>query len=415
MASIRWSPQPPARGGVFAQYVSTTPDGVRLTIEIRAGGSWLWIEDDGGTRVLAFPDTDVNGVLGKLSGVEELPSTSTYMIHMSKLGVSLVAHEQFERAYVNMLPPPGDAVYFYYSDVLGDLHRGSARDSFHAQLGDPAPPSATAALRLGLQALGFENGPRGPSPRIGYADDNPQWPDPRRPRARLDFTLFHRTPAGWQPAVPPPDPGTVQAIAEIANTGYAVPEWAERAAQLGPRFGGRPDALVSVLAHGAPLPRGREPFDWLMRVQTVAALVLAYLDGGWFGSRRRRALFHLALGPVDWPVQAAIIALHHVAQTIPETRDDIEQLFVLLQGNAARNGYTCYAPALATLWLQLGPRRIAVEELRRWGREAWSGGPRGPLAHDGSEQEAARAVIREALQGLDPVSDEGMRMIAAFR
>src|SRR5688572_33334 len=115
MASISWSAQPPARGGVLAQYVCVTPDGVRLTIEIRAGGSWLWIEDDGGVRVLAFPDTDVNGVLGKLSRVEALPSTSSYLTHMSQLGVSLVAHEQFERTFVNTLPPPGDAVFFYFS------------------------------------------------------------------------------------------------------------------------------------------------------------------------------------------------------------------------------------------------------------------------------------------------------------
>ena len=402
------------RGGVLAQYGCVTPDNVQLTIEIRQRGSWLWIEDDGGTRVLAFPDTDVHAILGKLSGIEALPSTSTYLQHMTQLGLTLIAHEQFEHTFLNTLPSPGDAVYFFFSDVLGDLYGGSTQDSFHAQLGDPAPPSATAALRLGLAALGYENGPRGPSPRVTYDDSRPQSPPPHEPRARVDFTLFHRTPTGWQPAVPPPDGEAVQAIGEIAHTGYDVREWARRAESIGPRFATRPDRLVSVIAHGAPLPQGREPFDWLLRVQTAAALALAYLDDGWIGSRRRRALFHLALGPVDWAVQAAVIALHHVAVTVPGTRDDIEQLFAFLMGNAAERGYTCYAMALATLWLQLEPRRVPVERLRAWGREAWQGGPKQVVPEPGIDY-AMRARVREALRGMDPTSDEGTRWLASFR
>jgi hypothetical protein len=156
---------------------------------------------------------------------------------------------------------------------------------------------------------------------------------------------------------------------------------------------------------------------------------------------------HLALGPVDWAVQAAIIALYQLACETPEPRDEIEQLFYFLKGCAAGRGFTCYAPALAILWLHLGPRRIEADALRAWGNEAWFGGTDEVEGHGGldligyaehisggaepiAEWEArleqdpslrhamhiqlGRAELRAQLRQLDPASDQAMGLLRSF-
>jgi hypothetical protein len=236
-------------------------------------------------------------------------------------------------------------------------------------------------------------------------------------------------------------------ISEIANTGYDVREWAARARELGPSYLPRWGEILGVMANGAQIPPGRDPFSWMIRLQTASALVLAQLDGGWLGSHRRRALIHLALGPVDWAVQAAIVALHFVASTTPEAREEVEHLFHFLKENAATRGYTCYAAALSTLWLDLGPGRQDPNAIKAWGREAWNGGPQdvetiadldlagyatriatggAPIAEwearlsaDPSLQRARhiehqRAVARIQLAHCDPASDQGMALIRSF-
>jgi hypothetical protein len=448
MANISWSRMPPGRGGVLSELVTPNPEGGTLTIEVRRDGSWLWIRDDQGEcRVLAFPDTDVNGVLRKMSGVRDLPSVANYLSYMSQLSLTLIAHEQFQHSFLNELPDPADAGCFYFKDVLGEIANGNQQTDYFARLGDPIPPSAIAARDLALKQLWAEGRCSGPLPAIRHEADRGQCPKPEQSRAKVDFTLFRLADETWVPCGPEAPPETAGAISQIANSGYDVREWAARASELGPGYLPRWGEILGVMANGAPIPAGRDPFSWLLRLQIASALVLAHMDGGWQQSHRRRALIHLALGPVDWAVQAAIVALHYVASTTAEARDEVEQLFHFLKGNAASSGYTCYAACLATLWLDLGPRRQDTAVIKAWGRQAWNGGPQdveriagvdlcgyathialggqpipeweGRLHSDPSMQEARhfehqRAVVRLQLAHCDPASEQGMALIRSF-
>lgn len=449
MATLRWAACPPGRGGVLAEYSTANPDGGTLTIEVRRDGSWLWIDDgQGECRVLAFPDTDVNAVLGKMSRVEQLPSVAGYLGYMSELGLTLIAHEQFQRSFLNELLDPADAGVFYFRDVLGEIANQNPRTEYFARLGDAIPPSAFAALELGLATLWGQGIRSGPRPSIRHEADGGRCPPPGQPRARVDFTLFRPEGGGWVPCGSEAPPHTSGAISEIANSGYDVGEWAARSRELGPSYAARWGEILGVMANGAPIPPGREPFSWLLRLQTACALLLAHVDGGaWHTSFRRRALIHLALGPVDWATQAAIVALYHVAATTPEARDEIEHLFHFLKGNASSRGYTCYAAALATLWLDLGPVLSHPDAVRAWGREAWNGGPQDveviadldlagyaahvaggsppiqewerrlqadPTLQQARQLEHQRAVVRMQLAHADPASDQGMALVRSF-
>jgi hypothetical protein len=50
-------------------------------------------------------------------------------------------------------------------------------------------------------------------------------------------------------------------------------------------------------------------WTWIWSVQVAAAFVIAQLEADWEGSFRKEALFSLVNGPMDWTVNAAIIAL----------------------------------------------------------------------------------------------------------
>ncbi len=386
MAEVSWSKERPGRGGVREQYVCHKPEGGLLRIEIRQDESWMWIEDGGETRVLKFEATDMNGIFEKLNQIEDLPSVGNYLTFMSDLGLPLVAHEQFERTFVNTLPPPGDAAFKFFSDVLYYVGTGEQAGPFHAGLGFGAPPSATTGLRLGLAQLGYEGGPNGASPVVTYDDDEPQWPHPHEARAEVVFSLFKRTKLGWRPKGHKPDEDVVAAISEIANQGYSVAEWTEQAKALGPTLRERWSHLVALMTRGCPIPQGRNAFDWLQRVQIASALTLAHVDDGWEKSLRRRVLVNLVLGRPDWVVTAGLVGLYQIATTTPEARDEIDGLFRFLQRNVAYRGFTTYAMPLSLLWLELGSSLCGEEEMRAWGRDAWQGG-----------------VDREQVEGVDLV------------
>ena len=152
-------------------------------------------------------------------------------------------------------------------------------------------------------------------------------------------------------------------------------------------------------------------------MQIASALTLAALDRGWDAlSTRRRALYSLALGPVDWSVTAAAIALAHIARTEPATGQDVLNLFAYLRQQAGRVGYTTYAAPLSMIWLRLAEARqgeAGLEGIRAWGREAWGGGPQrddaDALLNQGRDRQ--RAMVWQAdmtspeashLMGLDP-------------
>src|SRR5262245_18453234 len=98
-----------------------------------------------------------------------------------------------------------------------------------------------------------------------------------------------------------------------------------------------------------PAPEHVHPLDWVPRVQVAAALVSAATPSS------HRVLQSLALGPVDWCVDAAIVALGELASRVPTAWPSIEPLFSYLRAQIPKDGFTCYAYALASTWLRLVP------------------------------------------------------------
>jgi hypothetical protein len=185
--------------------------------------------------------------------------------------------------------------------------------------------------------------------------------------------------------VPAPDPRCADAIANVAKRSYGIDRWAKPCAELGAQMGpGWMHQLAMTMVHPPKGPDDVDPFEWVQRVQIAAALTIAHLDQGWEGSVRKRALTSLALGPVDWTVSAAILAMSIVAKSDPNARRDIEQLYEYLRRSVGQTGFTCYEWPLANAWISLGghsPDRLA--ELQAWRDRAIQGAPDNVEKHEG--------------------------------
>jgi len=109
------------------------------------------------------------------------------------------------------------------------------------------------------------------------------------------------------------------------------------------------------MAHPPPPPSSDyRVLLWVQRIQVAAALVIASIDNGWQGSLRQRALYSIVYGPVDWAVDAGIIALGSIARQYPVARPDVIQVFSWLRTQIPAEGFTCYEYPLAATWKNMG-------------------------------------------------------------
>jgi hypothetical protein len=183
---------------------------------------------------------------------------------------------------------------------------------------------------------------------VGITVDEIQQPDPRQPRVPVDLQLWRYDGVYASPAVPPPSAEIAEIVRALASQPYALEIWQDLAGEAAARL--TPDdaeEIAAAMAHPPSAPEGMRAWVWLQRVQFAAALILSRLDTGWVGSIRRKALIDLANGPLDWSVDAAVVALATIARAETEARAEITQLYRDILKNTPTSGYTCYvAPVL---------------------------------------------------------------------
>jgi tetratricopeptide (TPR) repeat protein len=224
-----------------------------------------------------------------------------------------------------------------------------------------------------------------------------QSPDPRLPRKPVEHVLWKYE--GTKPiiAVPPPDPAIADAVAQLAKQSYHRTAWWRQAGRIAAEFGpGHIPDLLATMVHPPQLDAMKRPWGWVYRVQVAAALILAQVESDWIASARRQALFSLLWGPMDWTVDAAIIALAALASEEEQTADEILDWFREARATLPTGGASCYLRPL--LWSMLGLPNLDSEErteLRRVLRE-WH-----QADEDPSETHFKFAQIHEKANELD--------------
>jgi tetratricopeptide (TPR) repeat protein len=219
--------------------------------------------------------------------------------------------------YVTDLLPPGASCIQSANDAVARGYTPSA-----LAISSIEPPSAIATFRETLVRAGK-------SPDVSISFGELPTPDPRLPRARVEWQIWTYAKDGGlgtqaSAALPPPRPDLASAMAEIANTRYEPARWSASARALAKKFG---DASVKdVLATLAYPPRGPDgaPIgEWMFRIQVVAAFVACRLGDAttaatWPASVGARAAHSLLHGPLDWSTTAGILAVTELAREVSE-------------------------------------------------------------------------------------------------
>ncbi len=213
--------------------------------------------------------------------------------------------------YRGYLPPQQEAILGILRHILeqqssdpANLPTGEMRVALSAM----EAPSARLAVDRQLAAMESDLS-------VAYTFSAVQEPDPRLPRAKVQFQAWKYQGYDPIPAVPEPPGRVVDEVGLLAARVYDRGQWYDLAAAAVERLGTlRAEELIGAMVCPPELPPGGYAPDWIFRCQVAAALMLANLDGEipWEQSERRPALLDLCQGPMDWTVSAAAIALAEV-------------------------------------------------------------------------------------------------------
>lgn len=251
--------------------------------------------------------------------------------------------------YVNMIPPAADATANGVRDLIRRLSRHPEEipsGTIELKVTHPESPSVLTAFRVWARTLGL-------AVDIDVEAELVQAPDPRLPKAQVDFVLWRYEGTRPRPSQPAPSSPVVAAVEGIAREAFHLERYDSLARDVASEWGpGWINQFLSTMLHPPLLPStDADPLEWVHRIQLAATFVAVRSAESW--DARKRTLFSLALGPVDWTVDAALVVLAKLAREDAAARRDVEQLFTWLEGQIPDRGYTCYEYPLTCAWLSL--------------------------------------------------------------
>ncbi len=252
--------------------------------------------------------------------------------------------------YVDFLPEPSDAtinILRQFGSQLKNADKGN-KQPFSLGVSSLEAPSARLALDCFLVQIG--------APKSVVSVARIPEPDPRLPHGEVDFVLWRYSETEPEVAVAPPSDAVAREISRIAAAGSNIQQWATQTHNLASTLeSDHLNDLLGVMVHPPACPGNIEMWNWIHYLQTVSALTIAYLneEEPWQGSLRRRALLSLVRGPMDWTIEAAIIALSQVAHADQSSAADIIAIWTEMFDNLPSSGAVPYLSALAYYGLTL--------------------------------------------------------------
>ena len=252
--------------------------------------------------------------------------------------------QRFSPYFGTYLPPPGDSLISIANDIaefiIAEPKKAPKDGQVQAELPFLEAPSARLAFDLQMAALNNTT-------TFDCTVATIPKPDPRKPRTAVEYLLWKYKGTTPMPAVDPPSEQVAAAVGKIAVRDYDFDDWWQVAGQLAAKLGpDRVDQLLGVMVHPPLPPEGMPAWLWVQRIQFAAAYTIAQIDTGWNGSLRRKVLLDLANGPMDWTVDAAVVALTALALKNRAARPDVQQLIVGRMEDTPEEGYICYREAL---------------------------------------------------------------------
>lgn len=265
--------------------------------------------------------------------------TSTELLQLAHEGNGRARSLASDRAaWIGAIPWPTDATT---NAIFALLREGVSRATL-ALSGVEAPSNHT----LARHALGEAT-------QLDVSYTGIATPDPREPIAPVEIALWRREGEVLVPALPPPPAELAQRITTLARTRFRRATWWAAAGRDALAL--TPDDLPALLACIARPPLGPKdvrPHEWIVRVQLASAMVMAQLepDEPWTESARRRGLFALLHGPMDWSTSAAIVALACLVEDEHAIATEVHRGFAQLLLARPDAGAVCWEETLLSEW-----------------------------------------------------------------
>ena len=250
------------------------------------------------------------------------------------------------KPYLEFLPEPNDASVNALRDLIGHLESGELNGGeIESTLNYIESPSTQLAIKLQFDAYDS-------SAKFKLNFDVVPEPDPRESTAQFPLWKYNFKTAS--PAVPRPSCSSVSAVAELAGHPYDYLQNWNQAATMAAGF--QPESIRDILAvmvHPPQVFRGVPAWVWLPRVQLAAAQLVAQIEMAHGFSISNSFLADVTMGPIDWTIDAAVIALVQRARSEPEICEDVRSLFAALAHRIPWEGYWSCMETTFRNWLLL--------------------------------------------------------------
>lgn len=345
------------------QEVEKEPD---ASPELQVMRAWL-------LRRTGGPAKKKTGFFARVFSREPAPPDPRFALVAARLPATATADaftELSHHAAVD-LPLPYDAT----ANMVRDIHQKKAAGelviepgfSIEITLDGLEAPSGRLAAVLELGGDGSD------LKALKLGVKKVQTPDPRKPRRPVRDVLWIYSEKNGvisvRQTLPPPGPDVAKAVDRLAGRDWFLPTWWRAARDVGPALGpSAVDELLGAMVRPPRPPLELDAVEWVVRHQLAGAFLLAHVDQGWAGSRRREALLSLVDGVMDWTTDAAIVALRELALDEPAALPEVEQRFWTLKDEVPTTG-PWFLETLACSYLRLpgtpGDRRQAFEEIAR--------------------------------------------------
>jgi hypothetical protein len=248
------------------------------------------------------------------------------------------------------LPLPSDSTANLVRQLHQDADMKRGLETIELTVDGLEAPSGRLALvlELGCKSTDFS--------KVDYRVKAVQSPDPRRPRRPVRdviWTYHGSEKLEVRQALPPPGKRVRHAVGELVTEPWFLPSWWERARALGPTLASSVDEILGAMVHPPRPPETIDAVEWVFRHQVASAFLLAHLDSGWSGSRRRDALLSLVDGVMDWTTDAAILALRELALDEPAALDEVEDRFWTMRKEVPQPGHTWFLEMLGCSYVSL--------------------------------------------------------------
>jgi hypothetical protein len=231
------------------------------------------------------------------------------------------------RYYHTLLPDPLDRIVdVIRRAVARGAEEPSAVVNVKARIDGCATPSALLAFELGLARIGQ----RGRLTLLGERD------------TRCLGGLWEMRDARAVPLVEPASFAVEGVVRELAERAFDWTSWTHLAVTLGEH---ELDQLLRVAVHPPKLPPHFDAVEWLSRVHTAVALLIAYNAAPWL---ERLAVIERALAATDdWICGVGIVAWAASTEREPDRINAVPKAFEQLLQQCSGSTLPSYARTLA--------------------------------------------------------------------